>query len=138
MLCVEKHTLAFKALLCPVVAAESRAIAKLRSTFLENRVGREDTAAKSRKDEFNRLLKIQYRHTIYLAVVSRRFLDALPFIREVDASEHSDYDKLIIIMTVVNIPPGEIANLIESNPQSIKTLQHRHREFIEELKEGLL
>ena len=39
---------------------------------------------------------------------------------EVDASEHSDYDKLIIIMTVVNIPPGEIANLIESNPQSIK------------------
>ena len=64
MRCVEKHTLEFKALLCPVVAAESRAIAKLRSTFLENRVGREDTAAKSRKDEFNRLLKIQYRHTI--------------------------------------------------------------------------
>ena len=48
------------------------------------------------------------------------FIREVDRVDEVDASEHSDYDKLIIIMTVVNIPPGEIANLIESNPQSIK------------------
>ena len=48
------------------------------------------------------------------------FIREVDRVDEVDASEHSGYDKLIIIMTVVNIPPGEIANLIESNPQSIK------------------
>ena len=37
-----------------------------------------------------------------------------------------------------NIPPGEIANLIDSNPHSIKTLQHRHREFMGGLKKGVL
>ena len=134
MRCVEKNTLEFKAMLCPVVAAESRATAKLRNTFFEKSVNNDDRGYKSRKEEFKRLLTLQYRHTLCLAVVSARFVDSFPFIREIDSRKLSDYNKLIIIMSVVEIPPSEIANFIESNPQSVKVLQQRFKEFIDELK----
>ena len=81
------NMLEFKAMLCPVVAMETNAAARLTSTFLENGGKNGDPTYESRKREFKNLLSKSYRHTIYLTVVSYAFVERFSVIKVVDSKQ---------------------------------------------------
>lgn len=124
----------FKALLYFVTTSEKDVVTRLSSIFLENGGDGKDPAYSSRKREFKNIVKERYRHAIYLNLISYTFTEKFPFIKVVDNEEFSEYQKIIVIMSVVGFQPKEIASTLNGPISSIKELQHRHKTLIDHLK----
>jgi hypothetical protein len=127
----------FKALLYQVTASEKDVVTRLSSIFLENGGDGKDPAYNSRKREFNNLIKDRYRHTIYLSIVSYTFIEKFSFIKIVDLEEFSEYQKMVVIMSIVGFEAKEIATTLNGPINSIKELQHRHKTLIATIKSSL-
>lgn len=69
-----------------------------------------------------------------MKITSYEFVQQYPIIKEIDKSEHSSYDKLIILMSVVGFDTNAISKLLLARASSISTLRTRHNEEIDYYK----
>ena len=134
---VSRHMLKFKALLCPVVTESMSDIARITCNFPKKNYTKDKVAYQSRSDETHLYLKRHHRHIIYLTIVSYRFVEILPFIREADALPFTEYDKTIIIMAVIGMTNKEIADMLMTDVRSIKTIRNRRQDTIEKMSSQL-
>lgn len=127
------YMLEFKAMLSDVVTESLSDIASINRDFPKANFTSNERAYQSRINETNRYLKKHHRHVVYLTTVSYKFVEKFPFIKDIDALDISDFDKLIIMMTIVGIPPKEIAHMLHTDVGSVKTIKHRREDLISEV-----
>ena len=70
----------------------------------------------------------------YMTITSYKFVETIPFIREVDKLEYSDFDKMVILMIVIGMDCKEVADILMSDINSIKTIRTRRRKAIEHMR----
>lgn len=130
------HMLEFKAMLCPVVTESISDIARVTSIFSQKHYSKDEAAYISRSKETNKYLKQQHRNITYLTVISYRFVEKFPFIKEVDVLEMSSFDKLIVIMTVFGLSAKEISGFLMTDIRSVNSIRYRRKDVIEAFHES--
>lgn len=73
----------------------------------------------------------------YMTITSYKFVETIPFIREVDKLEYSDFDKMVILMIVIGMDCKEVADILMSDINSIKTIRTRRRKAIDHMRHVL-
>lgn len=133
MECTGKYLLEFRALLCPVVSESLSDITRIsRSLPRKNRTGNE-TAYLSRSDETHHFLKENHRHRIYLTLISYKFVEKIPLIKDVDVLDRTEYEKMVILMVVVGMGAKEIADILLTDIRTVNTLKSRRKADISDI-----
>lgn len=128
----------FRAMLCPVVSQYAYEHTSITRALPKGNSTKDESAYQSRSDEVHAYLKEHFRTKIYLTITSYKFVEAIPLIREVDKLEYSNFDKMVIVMIVIGMDSREVAEILMSDINSIKTIRTRRRKAIEQIRQLLI
>lgn len=136
--CVLKYQLEFKAMLCPVVSKSLNDIARMSRALPRKNDTKDDKAYLSRSDETHRFLKETHRTIIYLTVTSYKFVEKIPVIKDVDALNRTEYDKMVILMIVLGLTVKEIADMLMTDLRTIASTKSKLSRDIENLTQKIV
>lgn len=131
---VQTYLREFKAMLCLTVAESHSSIVSTAYYLPRTKDTGDRNAYQINSDERIKEHTLRYRNLIYMKITSYEFVQQYPIIKEIDKSEHSSYDKLIILMSVVGFDTNAISKLLLARASSISTLRTRHNEEIDYYK----
>lgn len=131
--CASKYLLVFKAMLCIAVSHAHADIVRTAYNLPRIKDSSDSKAYLVYSDETVRQHTFRYRHQLYLQITSYDFVNAVPLVRHVDRLSCSEYDKMVILMTVVGLDIKEIADVLLSQSRSISTIRNRHKSKINTL-----
>ena len=135
--CARTYLMEFRAMLCPVVSQYAYEHTSITRALPRGSSTKDESAYQSRSDKVHDYLKEHFRTIIYLTITSYKFVETIPFIREVDKLEYSDFDKMVILMIVIGMDCKEVADILMSDINSIKTIRTRRRKAIEHMRHVL-
>lgn len=135
--CARTYLIEFRAMLCPVVSQYAYEHTSITRALPKGSSTKDESAYQSRSDKVHDYLKKHFRTIIYLTITSYKFVETIPFIREVDKLEYSDFDKMVILMIVIGMDCKEVADILMSDINSIKTIRTRRRKAIEHMRHVL-
>lgn len=135
--CARTYLIEFRAMLCPVVSQYAYEHTSITRALPRGSSTKDESAYQSRSDKVHDYLKEHFRTIIYLTITSYKFVETIPFIREVDKLEYSDFDKMVILMIVIGMDCKEVADILMSDINSIKTIRTRRRKAIEHMRHVL-
>ena len=135
--CARTYLMEFRAMLCPVVSQYAYEHTSITRALPRGSSTKDESAYQSRSDKVHDYLKEHFRTIIYLTITSYKFVETIPFIREDDKLEYSDFDKMVILMIVIGMDCKEVADILMSDINSIKTIRTRRRKAIEHMRHVL-